>query len=246
MIRALIVDDDQLARSNLRRILADAHPDVEVLGEAENITDAERRIAELSPALVFLDVEMPGGSGFDLLRKLGRWDFEVIFVTGHQRYAIEAIRFSALDYLPKPADPQELSAALERFKQRRQPPTVRAQVQDQFIANIAQPAPSGFKLTLHQGDATWFVAPAEVRRCDADGNYTRISLNDGRRFIMARTLMDFEEMLAPFEFLRLSRGALVARKAITNLSANAAVLDDGEHVPVSRRRMGELKERLAR
>lgn len=245
MIRALMVDDDQLARSNLRSLLAEGQADVQVVGEADNITDAEQRIAELSPSLVFLDVEMPGGSGFDLLRKLGRWDFEVIFVTGHQRYAIEAIRFSALDYLPKPADPQELQAALERFRQRTQPPTVRAQVQDQFIANIAQPAPSGFKLTLHQGDATWFVAPTDVRRCDADSNYTRITLNDGRRFIMARTLMDFEEMLTPFSFLRLSRGVLVARNAITHLSANAAVLDDGEHVPVSRRRMGELKEKLA-
>lgn len=245
MIRALIVDDDPMARSNLRRLLAEAHPDVQVLAEAVNISDAKRRIAELAPALIFLDVEMPGGSGFDLLRELGRWEFEVIFVTGHQRYAIEAIRFSALDYLPKPVDPQELNAALERFAQRQQPAAVRDQVQEQFIANIAQPAPSGFKLTLHQGDATWFVAPAEVRRCDADGNYTRIALNDGRRFIMARTLMDFEEMLAPFGFLRLSRGSLVARNSIIHLNANAAVLDDGEHVPVSRRRMGELKEKLA-
>ncbi|MFN3875947.1 MAG: LytR/AlgR family response regulator transcription factor, partial [Flavobacteriales bacterium] len=87
MIRTLLVDDDPAARSYLRGLLGDAHPEVEVVGEASNISEAQRLIHELRPALVFLDVEMPSGSGFDLLRELKRWDFEVIFVTGFQRYA---------------------------------------------------------------------------------------------------------------------------------------------------------------
>lgn len=244
MIRALLVDDDDAARRYLRALLAEAHADVDVVGEASNISEAEVALAVHRPELVFLDVEMPGGTGFDLLRTLKRWEFEVVFTTSHQHYAIQAIRFSALDYLPKPVLPEELAAAMERFRDQR-PAPLAAQVQDQFIANIAQPDPSTFKLTIPHGDRTFFVAPAEIVRCEADRNYTWVHLGDDRRYMLSRTLKEFDEMLEPFGFVRLNRGDLVNRRQITHLEDGSAVLRDGSRIEVSRRRLAELKQLLA-
>ena len=241
MIRTLLVDDEAASRSYLRGLLADAHPEVEVIGEASNISEAKRLISELKPALVFLDVEMPGGSGFDLLRELNRWDFEVIFVTGFQRYAIQAIRFSALDYLPKPAQPDELAFALQRFTERHAAQMDRTTVQEQFLENIAQKETEGFRLTIPHGDRTFFVAPAEVERCMADRNYTWVHLVHDRRYLLARTLKEFEEMLTPFGFLRINRSALVRKDTILRLHDGHAELKDGERLEVSRRRWPELK-----
>jgi two-component system LytT family response regulator len=241
MIRTLLVDDEAASRSYLRGLLTDAHPEVEVIGEASNISEAKRLISELKPALVFLDVEMPGGSGFDLLRELNRWDFEVIFVTGFQRYAIQAIRFSALDYLPKPAQPDELAFALQRFTERHAAQMDRTTVQEQFLENIAQKETEGFRLTIPHGDRTFFVAPAEVERCMADRNYTWVHLVHDRRYLLARTLKEFEEMLTPFGFLRINRSALVRKDTILRLHDGHAELKDGERLEVSRRRWPELK-----
>jgi len=245
MIRVFLVDDDASARSYLRSLLTEAHPEVEVVGGSDNITDAKRQLSSLGPDLLFLDVEMPGGSGFDLLRELQRWDFEVIFVTGFQRYAIQAIRFSALDYLPKPVQPDELAFALERFKERHGTQVDRASVQEQFLTNIAQPEVQAFRLTIPHGDRTFFVAPTEVERCIADRNYTWVHLVHDRRYLLARTLKEFEEMLAPFGFLRINRSALVRRDTIIRLHDGHAELTDGGKIEVSRRRLSELKRILA-
>lgn len=245
MIRTLLVDDDDAARRYLRVLLAEGHADVSVVGEASDIVAAEASIAAMKPDLLFLDVEMPGGSGFDLLRKLGRWDFDVVFTTGHQHYAIQAIRFSALDYLPKPVLPEELAEAMKRLREQRAAMPPRAPLQEQFIANIAQPDPGAFKLTIPHGDRTFFVAPAEVVRCEADRNYTWVHLGPGRRYLLARTLKEFEEMLEPFGFLRLNRSDLVRKSAIKRLHDGHAELNDGEKLEVSRRRWPELKRMWA-
>ncbi len=244
MIRALLVDDDDAARRYLRALLAEAHADVDVVGEAANISEAEETIAVARPELVFLDVEMPGGTGFDLLRKLKRWPFDVIFTTSHQHYAIQAIRFSALDYLPKPVLPEELAAAMERMRDQR-PPRSTVEVQAQFMTNLSQASVGTFKLTIPHGDRTFFVAPADIIRCEADRNYTWVHLGDDRRYLLSRTLKEFEEMLEPFGFLRINRSDLVDRKRIVHLEGGNVVLQDGSRLEVSRRRLAELKQLLA-
>lgn len=245
MIRVLLVDDNQGMRGYLQELLRTAHPEVAVAGEAGNITAAKRLITELKPDLLFLDVEMPGGSGFDLLKDLGSWPFEVIFTTGFQRYAIQAIRFSALDYLLKPVQPDELHAALERFKERHPQQLHRHEVQQQFIANIGQADEKAMKLTLSVGDRTYFVAPTEVTHCTADDNYTELHVGDGRRFLSARTLKDYEDMLAPLGFLRVHRSALVNKAQITHLDDGHVVLRDKTRVEISRRKKDEVMKALA-
>ena len=243
MIRVLLVDDDVANRDYLREILV-AHPEVEVVGEAENIAQAAECIGAMKPDLLFLDVEMPGGSGFDLLQQLGTWPFEVIFCTGFQRYAIQAIRFSALDYLLKPVQPDELKLALDRFKQRH-PEQDRSALQQQFLDNIAQPDEKAMKLTLTHGDRTYFVTPSELSHCTADDNYTELHTGDGRCFVSARTLKDYEDMLAPLGFLRVHRSALVNKAQITHLDDGHVVLKNPQRVEISRRKKEEVMKALA-
>lgn len=243
MIRALIVDDDAANRDYLRSLLA-VHPEVTVIGEAGTIAHAQELITLQAPDLLFLDVEMPGGSGFDLLERLGTWPFEVIFCTGFQRYAIQAIRFSALDYLLKPVQPDELAAALQRYHQRH-PDADRRVVQQQFLQNIRQSDEQQLKLTLTTGDRTYFVPPAELSHCNADDNYTELHTVDGRRFVSARTLKDYEDMLHPLGFLRVHRSTLVNKAQITHLDNGYVVLKNSTRVEISRRKKEEVLKALA-
>ncbi len=245
MIRVLLVDDDVANRDYLRTLFHSGGHVVEVVGEAGNIGQARALISELKPDLLFLDVEMPGGSGFDLLQQLGTWPFEVIFCTGFERYAIQAIRFSALDYLLKPVQPDELKLALDRFKQRH-PDQDRSALQRQFLDNIGQRDEQAMKLTLTSGDRTYFITPAELTHCTADDNYTELHTGDGRRFVSARTLKEYEDMLVPLGFLRVHRSALVNKAQITHLDDGHVVLKNKQRVEISRRKKEEVMKALAR
>ncbi|MBK8225938.1 MAG: response regulator transcription factor [Flavobacteriales bacterium] len=239
MISAVQVDDEASAREFLRSRLHDVAPEVQVLSEAKNIDEAQRLIAEARPQLVFLDVEMPSGDGFELLKRLGRWDFDVIFTTSHQHYAIQAIRFSALDYLLKPVQPDELRAAIDRHLDRKG--TTSPEVQQQFLTNIEPRNEQALKLTLTHGDRTHAVAPADIAWCQADDNYTALHLADERRFVSARTLKDYDEMLTPLGFIRVHKSALVNRRHVDGIDGEGRVrLRNGVRVEISRRRMEEV------
>lgn len=246
MIRALVVDDDPGNRDYLKGLLREFAPDVQVVQEASNIAEAYRVLNDRQVDLVLLDVEMPGGSGFDLLRQLGTWPFKVIFTTAFHRYAIQAIRFSALDYLLKPIQSDELITALERFRASDPAGPVQKAIQEQFIHNIEQEEEKALKLTLTNGDRSYFVAPVDVGHCSSQGNYTELHLADGRRFISARTLKEYEEMLGPWGFLRVHRNSLVNCSAVSHLQDDLLVMKDGMELEVSRRKRGEVLKALGR
>ena len=246
MIRALVVDDDPGNRDYLKGLLREFAPDVQVVQEASNIAEAYRVLNDRQVDLVLLDVEMPGGSGFDLLRQLGTWPFKVIFTTAFHRYAIQAIRFSALDYLLKPIQSDELLTALERFRASDPAAPVQKTIQKQFIHNIDQEEEKEMKLTLTNGDRSYFVAPVDVGHCSSQGNYTELHLADGRRFISARTLKEYEEMLGPWGFLRVHRNSLVNCSAVSHLQDDLLVMKDGMELEVSRRKRGEVLKALGR
>ncbi|QQR86035.1 MAG: response regulator transcription factor [Flavobacteriales bacterium] len=245
MINAVIVDDSADNRLYLRTLLSSSHPNVQVHGEAANVQEALLAIARHSPQLVFLDVEMPGGTGFDLLRRMETWPFDVIFCTAYERYAVQAIRFSALDYLLKPVQPDELAQALERFRAAHPHAPARQVMQQQFLNNIGAADEHAMKLTLTTGDRTYFVSPAELSHCTADDNYTELHTTDGRRFVSARTLKDYEDMLAPLGFLRVHRSTLVNKAGITHLDDGHVVLKNNVRVEISRRKKEDVLKALA-
>jgi two-component system LytT family response regulator len=239
MITAVQVDDEESAREFLLSRLGEVAPQVKVLGQANNIDDAAGLISEKRPQLVFLDVEMPGGTGFDLLQRLGHWDFDVIFTTGYSKYAIQAIRFSALDYLLKPVQADELRAAIDRHTERRG--STKADVQQHFLSNIAHKSEKELKLTITHGDRTHAIAPADIAWCQADDNYTALHLADERRFISARTLKDYDEMLSPHGFIRVHKSSLVNRRHVDGVDGEGRVrLRNGTRLEISRRRLAEV------
>lgn len=245
MIRAVIVDDSGDNRAYLRELLRSAHTNVHVAGEASDVAQALATIAQHPPDLLFLDVEMPGGSGFDLLAQLGSWPFEVIFTTAYARYAVQAIRFSALDYLLKPVQPDELADALRRFAAKHPDRPSRRDEQQQFLNNVRAADERAMKLTLTQGDRTYFIPPADIAYCTADDNYTELHTDDRKRFVAARTLKDYEDMLGPLGFLRVHRSALVNRAHIAHLDDGHVVLKNGARVEISRRKKEEVMRALA-
>jgi len=243
MVRAIIVDDEAAARSSLRAMLSKRASDVQVIAEAASVDEAQKLIAQHAIDLLFLDVQMPGGDGFELLKRLGSWDFDVVFVTGSSQHAIQAIRFSALDYLMKPVLGDELRTAVNRHLANN---GTAPEAQKQLLHNIAQPDERTMKLTLTSGDRSYFVDPAEVVWCQADVNYTNLHLNDDRRFVSARTLKDYEDMLTPLGFLRTHRSFLVNRAHIDHLDRSGfVVLRNGKRVEVASRRKEDVARALS-
>jgi two-component system, LytTR family, response regulator len=229
MMRVLIVDDERLARAELRRMLS-AHPAIVIVGEAADAAEAAVQIAALQPDLLLLDVQMPGGSGFDLLATLDDPP-EVVFTTAFDQYALQAFEASALDYLMKPIEPQRLAAALERAAAR--------------LGQATAPASMPRKLFIRDGERCWFVRLEDIRLFESEGNYTRLYF-DGATPLLGRSLLQLEQRLDPQQFFRASRRHIVnlaAVRGIENGDGGALALKlDGMTVEVSRRRAAALRQ----
>ncbi|MYN29046.1 LytR/AlgR family response regulator transcription factor [Duganella levis] len=231
-MRALLIDDERLARAELRRLLA-AHPDVEIVGEAVNAADGLQQIAMLKPDLIFLDVQMPGGSGFDMLAALEETP-EVIFTTAFDQYALQAFEVNALDYLQKPIQATRMAAALQRCALRHQ-----------RITAAALAPSTARKLFIKDGERCWFVPVQDIRLFESDGNYTRVYF-EHQQPLMLRSLNQLEEKLDPERFFRASRRHIVNLDFIEQVEPNEAggldlTLRDQLQVEVSRRRAAQFK-----
>jgi two-component system LytT family response regulator len=225
-VKILIVDDEPLARRELRRLLAPIHG-IEVVGEAGNIDDARARIAELAPEVVFLDIQMPGGSGFDLLAQLERVP-RVIFTTAYDQYAVKAFDVNALDYLLKPVEPERLAAALRKL-----------QTAAPLATGAAAPDAPLEQLFVRDGHRCWFVPLREVSLISAEGNYVRL-LWGKERPLLARSLVALEQKLDPRRFFRANRAQIVNQDFIEQVEPGEGgrlhlSLRDGHEVEVSRR-----------
>lgn len=237
-MRALIVDDERLARNELRRLLG-AHPAVEIVGEAANPIEARAAIEALAPDLVFLDVQMPGGSGFDLLASLDAAP-AVIFTTAFDQYALRAFDVSALDYLLKPIEPARLAHALRKFEAR--PPVSSP---PPALSPAAAPAADG-KVFIKDGERCWFVALEQIMLFESEGNYTRVYF-DANRPLLLRSLNQLEARLDPERFLRVSRRQIVNLDFVTGIapgpgSGMVLTLKGEIKVPMSRRRAAEFRQ----
>lgn len=231
-MRVLIIDDERLARGELRRMLA-AHPEVRIVGECANAMEGRLAIEEMTPDLVFLDVQMPGGTGFDMLAALDVAP-AVIFTTAFDQYALRAFDVSALDYLLKPIEAPRLAAALRKFKTAPDAP-----IEPQ------QAAPDG-KVFIKDGDRCWFVALEQIMLFESEGNYTRVYF-DNHRPLLLRSLNQLEARLDPERFLRASRRQIVNLDFVVDIAPNPAGgmtlnLKDDLKVSMSRRRASQFKQ----
>ena len=227
-MKALIIDDERLARLELRRLLG-AHPEVEIAGEARGGEEALALIPKLVPDVIFLDIQMPGMSGFDLLERLDDLP-QVIFTTAYDEYALKAFEVNALDYLLKPVAPARLAAAVARVRLRTEP----ARLEQVFVRD---------------GDRCWIVRLPDIFLLESEGNYTRVNFSSERPLIR-RSLNALEEQLDPAMFFRAGRKEIVNLKWIQKVDISVAgglvvTLRGGRTVEMSRRQSSKLREILS-
>jgi two-component system, LytTR family, response regulator len=246
MIKALIVDDEQASIDLLKWLVGEYCPDITSMQSARSVQDAMPLIKSFQPDIVFLDIQMPHQSGFDLLTNIDNWNFEVIFTTAYNEFAIQAIRFSALDYLLKPIDETELKKAIERYKVKRIYAPAGQILFRNFIQNISQGSREKFKLALADASEIKYVQIDEIIRLQAESNYTHIFLTGNKVFISAKTLKEYDEMLEGQRFLRVHKSHLVNPAHIQAYDRQGILLmSDNSKVEVARRKKEYLQQALA-
>ena len=233
-IRVIIVDDEINGRENLRAVLQTYCPEVEIVGEADSAMSAIELIQELKPSLIFLDIEMPGGDGFKVLEFFKRPSFQVVFVTAYDQYAIKAIRFSALDYILKPIDIMLVKAAIDRHQQAKEEDT-RLQ---QFLDNKQLPNASK-RIALPLADKIHYVEVQDIISCKGEASYSTIYTTEGKKYLVSKPLIEYEDILADYGFLRTHKSHIVNRSHISTFiksDGGYLLMSDGSNIPVSRRK----------
>lgn len=241
-MKALLIDDERLARNELRRLLK-AHPDIEIAGEAVDAGDAQEKIAALKPELLFLDIQMPGDDGFTLLEKLEPPLPLVIFTTAYDEFAVKAFEFNALDYLLKPVDPNRLVAALEKLRPRTGRPG-----SGETAPGRDRLAPED-KVFVRDGERCWFVPVKNIRLLESEGNYTRLHFDDQKPQLF-RSLTAMEGRLDPWHFFRANRKQVINLAWVEGIepwfSGGLLVkLKGGLKVELSRRQAQEFREKMS-
>jgi two-component system LytT family response regulator len=245
-LRAIIVDDEPNGREVLARQLEHYCPEIELMGLARNGHEATLLIRESRPDVVFLDVEMGNETGFDLLKNLGEVKFDVVFTTAHEKYALEAIRFSALDYLMKPILADELKRSVSRLLQKN-PSGHRHRHLDALIYNINY-SNADKKIALPTVNGFEFISISELIRCEAQNNYTHIFLKNEKPILVSRTLLEFEKLLGNYYFFRIHQSHLINLRHVQEYDkgpTGVIVMSDGTRLEVSRRKKSDLMQALS-
>ncbi|MUP45433.1 response regulator transcription factor [Gramella sp. BOM4] len=246
MIRSILVDDEITAIKSLKWEIEKYCPEIEVVQHFTDPVEAISGINTIKPDCVFMDIEMPGLDAFQLLNRLSFKDFDLIFTTAYDNYAIKAFREEATDYLLKPIDPEDLSLAVERVKKRKQENSLGKAFQD-LVSNTNLSQKNNDKIPLHFADRTLFLKISEIIFCKSDGNYTEIFLKNGQKEVLSKKLKYVQELINDPVFFRVHHSYLVNLKYIQEYFKNEGhylVLEDGSSIPVARSRKKELLEFL--
>ena len=238
-MKALLLDDERLARQELRSLLAE-HKQIEIIGEAENAKEAKTKIDELKPDVIFLDIQMPGKNGLELIEEISVLP-EVIFVTAYDEYAIRAFEVNALDYLLKPVLPARLSECIKKLE---------AKEEKEFARKESlTPFEDDDQVFVKDGERCWFVKLANIRLFESEGNYVRVCFDNNRPLIL-RSLNNLEQRLNPKTFFRASRKHIINLKWIEGIETwfnggLMAKIKGGEQIEISRRQAVKLKDMMS-
>jgi len=245
MIQTIIIDDERHSCDALKMLLDKCCPQIQVAAICHSANEGIKKINELKPDLIFLDIEMPYMNGFQMLEQLSIIDFEIIFTTSYDQYAITAFKFSALDYLLKPVDREELEKAVQKVSKKTNPAI--SQQLEILLQRINQPAKPVHRIALPTMQGLEFVPVESITHCSSSNNYTEFFLKDKKKLLVSRTLKEAEDMLADHAFLRVHHSHIVNLNAITRYvkgEGGYLVLADGSTVDVSRSRKELLMQKL--
>lgn len=245
MLKALIIDDEQRASDILQLMIERFVPAIELSWCCNDAREAARMIHELKPDLVFLDIRMPYMDGFEVLSQIRDKKFKIIFTTAYHEYTVQAIRFSAFDYLLKPVDVQELINAVDRFVAAKDELSFQPEQLRNILNNLQTADPNEFRLAIPSKDGVHFFRPAEIIRLEAMGAYTQIFLQNKQHYLASKSLGEYEDLLVDHGFLRTHKSHLINRLFVSFLDYDGfVVLRDGAKVEVSRRRKDEVSQIL--
>ncbi len=246
-MKALIIDDNEKARIALKSDLKDYCPELNVIGEADGVASAFSAIQDLNPDLLFLDIQMGDGTGFDLLEKfkaLGDYSFTVIFTTAYDQYAIKAFRYAAADYLLKPIDADELVSAVNRLSKKVEKPVAQLQL-ELLLQQIGTKKQE--KIALPEADRVHVVEINDIVHCQSDKNYTTFFLSKGKEITVSKTLKEYDELLSEQGFLCVHHFHLINLQHVkerVKLNGPYLILSDGSEVPVSSRKKDLLLQKM--
>lgn len=235
-IRIAIVDDESASRDVIRGLLKEQYPDAMIVGEADGVTAGMQLLENSRPDLIFLDVQMEDGTGFDLLDRFSIWNFNVIFTTAHDEFAVRAFRYNAIDYLLKPIVPEELVEAVNKARVHTD-----HQLRQQQIGHLLDTATkrSFDRITLMTSTGPVFAQTQDILRLETYGNYSFVFFSNGERHLVSRNLKEFEEMLPEPKFFRVHQSHIVNTSCIKKFvkdDSGHAIMTDGSKIPVARRR----------
>ncbi len=241
MLRTLIVDDEQPVRQMLETVLTQYCDNVEIVGSAYSVESALEAIRKQNPDLILLDINLPDGTGFDLLDKLGAKPPIVVFITAYNDYAVKAFKFNAIDYVLKPINIDELIAAIQKASDNAEYKNLSLKLQN-FFANMYNKSEDK-KIVLKTFDSIHMVKVQDVIRCESDHNYTTFYFINGRKITVSKTLKEYDEMLCDYGFFRTHQSHLINMNHISSFEKNDGgylKMTDGNMVPVSKRKREEL------
>lgn len=245
-LKALLIDDEKHCIETLRYEVQRNCPQVEIIGTASSGKEGIEMIKDLDPDLIFLDIEMPGMSGFEMLRSLEKVDFDVIFVTAYDQYALQAFRCAAADYLLKPVIGDQLVEAVGRVDNKSAGTTDTRLQLEALLYNLKEGMKSP-RIALPAGRGMDFVEAADIIYCNAESNYTHIILTGNRKYTLSKTLKDVESMLEAFNFFRVHQSYLINFSFLQRYirdDGGYVVMSDGKHIPIAKRRKEEFSQRL--
>ena len=244
MIKAILLDDEKNSTETLAWKIENFCKNVEIVNMFNDPVECLEYLRTAEIDLLFLDIEMPNMSGFDVLEALGEVNFHVIFTTAYDNYGIQAVKFSALDYLLKPVRNKELIEAVDRFTKKTPVSNPKVQIES-LLKNLKSEYSTGkpSRITLATKESLELVDPSDISYCESDSNYTMVYLIDGRKKLISRTLREFDEMLSPFHFCRTHNSFLVNMDEVreyVKTDGGYLVLKNGAKIPVSKSRKETL------
>ncbi len=248
MTTAILIDDDANLRAGMRQLLSIYAPEINVLGEAESVQSGVEAINLLQPQVIFLDIQLSDGTGFDLLEKLaemnGKISSQVVFITAHEQYAIKAFRFSALDFLLKPVDPEELQKVIYKIKNVLAKSDNYAHI-DLLLENIRRKVDNFKRIALSTSDGIHLFEISDIIRCESEDNYTKFYIKNNKPILISKTLKEYEELLTEHGFERIHQSHLINLnylKSYIKKDGGYVVMADNSHLPISQRKKERLQE----
>lgn len=249
MITALLIDDDSNLRNGMKSLLARYAPEIRIIGEADSVETGVPLLLQNPPQVLFLDIHLGDGSGFDLLEevnKKGKLNSQIVFITAHEQYAVKAFRFSALDFLLKPVDPEELQKVIGKLKDVIDKNDNVAHI-DLLLENIRKKVDNFKRIALSNSDGIHLFEVSDIIRCESEDNYTKFYIKNSKPILISKTLKEYEELLTEHGFERIHQSHLINLaylKSYIKKDGGYVVMADNSNLPISQRKKDRLQELL--